>query len=317
MVSTIVSRATFGEKTKQHEEFVSLVKEVAKLTGGFDLVDLFPWLKVVTSDKAKMELHKKQDLILENIIRENRVMRSKEAIVGEEERQENIIDVLLRIQQNGDLQVPLTDDSVKAIIWDMFAAGTDTSSTTLEWAMVELMRNSSAMKKLQAEIRGRETPLREHDMEELLYLKSVIKESLRLHAPVPLLLPRECKEATEVNGYEIPKKAKVMVNAWAIGRDPKHWDDPLCFIPERFHGNCVDFRGSNFEYIPFGAGRRICPGISLGISNIEYALAKLVYHFNWEVPKGMKAEDLDTSETFGVVTGMKNNLFLVPTPYIS
>ncbi|KAL1320394.1 hypothetical protein AAHE18_14G054700 [Arachis hypogaea] len=183
MVSTIVSRTTFGKKTKDHEEFVGVVKEVVKMTGGFDLVDLFPCLKVVTTDKAKMELHKKQDLILENIIREHRVnmkMRSKEGMVVGEERHENLIDVLLRIQQSGDLQVPLRDDSIKAIIWDMFAAGTDTSSTVLEWTMMELMRNPSAMKKLQAEIRGRETLLREHDVEELVYLKSVVKEALRL-----------------------------------------------------------------------------------------------------------------------------------------
>ncbi|KAL1358660.1 cytochrome P450 71D8 [Arachis hypogaea] len=320
MVSTTVSRATFGNKTKDHEEFVGVVKEVAKMTGGFDLVDLFPCLKVVTMDKAKMELQKKQDLILENIIREHKVnlkMRSKDGMVVGEKRHENLIDVLLRIQQSGDLQVPLTDDSIKAIIWDMFAAGTDTSSTVLEWTMMELMRNPSAMKKLQAEIRGRETLLREHDVEELVYLKSVIKEALRLHAPVPLLLPRECTEATKVKGYDIPKKAKVIVNAWAIGRDPKHWDDALSFKPERFHGSCVDFRGSNFEYIPFGAGRRMCPGISFGLSNVEYALAKLLYHFNWQVPKGIKAQDLDVSETFGSVSGIKNNLFLVPTPYIS
>lgn len=105
------------------------------------------------------------------------------------------------------------------------------------------------------------------------------------------------------------------MNAWAIGRDPENWHDADSFIPERFHGASIDFKGIDFEYIPFGAGRRMCPGISFGIANVEFALAKLLYHFNWELQQGTKPEEFDMDESFGAVVGRKNNLHLIPIPY--
>ncbi|XP_052107574.1 cytochrome P450 71D9-like [Arachis duranensis] len=135
---------------------------------------------------------------------------------------------------------------------------------------------------------------------ELKYLKSVVKETLRLHPPAPLLIPRECREACEINGYHIPVKSKVTVNAWAIGRDPNYYCEPERFYPERFTDSTIDCKGSNFEYIPFGAERRICPGIKLGLINVELALAYLLYHFDWEPPNGVKCEDLNMTEQFGV-----------------
>ncbi|RXI03367.1 hypothetical protein DVH24_004019 [Malus domestica] len=116
---------------------------------------------------------------------------------------------------------------------------------------------------------------------------------------VPLLLPRECGEKCEIGGYDIPVKSKVIVNAWAIGRDPKYWTEPERFKPGRFHYSSIDYKGTNFEYIPFGAGRRICPGILYGLANIELPLALLLYHFDWKLPDGTKHEDLDMTETFG------------------
>lgn len=200
----------------------------------------------------------------------------------------------------------------------MFGAGTDTSATAIEWAMSELMKNPRVREKAQAEIReafrGKKT-IYETGLNELGYLKSVIKETMRLHPPVPLLLPRECREQCKIGGYEIPVKTKVIVNAWALGRDPKHWYDADKFIPERFHHDTsFDFKGNNFEYIPFGAGRRICPGISLGLANIELPLAALLYHFDWELPNGVKPEDLDMTEAFGAAVARRNDLYLIPTP---
>ena len=202
----------------------------------------------------------------------------------------------------------------------MFTAGTDTSSAVLEWAMSELMKKPSVMKKAQDELRtalkGKES-ICETDIQGLSYLKLVIKETLRLHPPVPLLLPRECRKECEIDGYTIPVGTKVMVNAWAIGRDPEQWIDADSFIPERFDGSSVDYIGANFEFIPFGAGRRMCAGISFGIASIELPLAQLLYHFDWTLPDGMKPEDLDMDETFGATTKRKNSLFLNANPHIS
>ena len=140
----------------------------------------------------------------------------------------------------------------------------------------------------------------ESDMENLKYLKSVVKETLRLYPPGPLLLPRQCGQDCEINGYHIPIKSKVIVNAWAIGRDPNHWSEAERFYPERFIGSSVDYKGNSFEYIPFGAGRRICPGLTFGLTNVEFPLALLMYYFDWKLPNEMKNEDLDMTEAFGV-----------------
>lgn len=136
------------------------------------------------------------------------------------------------------------------------------------------------MKKAQAEVRealkGNKN-ISEADIQELNYLKMIIKETLRLHPPNPLLVPRQTREACEIKGYEIPVKTRVVVNAWAIGRDFKYWNEAENFVPERFNGNggnnSIDFKGNDFEFIPFGAGRRMCPGIAFGLANIELPLA--------------------------------------------
>ncbi|BBN67628.1 cytochrome P450, family 71, subfamily B, polypeptide 34 [Prunus dulcis] len=142
-----------------------------------------------------------------------------------------------------------------------------------------------------------------------------MRETLRLHPPVPLLLPRECGEKCEIDGYEIPAKSKVIVNAWAIGRDPNYWNEPESFNPNRFLDSSIDYKGTNFEYIPFGAGRRMCPGVSFGLANVELPLALLLYHFDWKLPNGMKHEDLDMTEEFGVAVRRKDDLHLIPIPY--
>jgi len=197
-------------------------------------------------------------------------------------------------------------------------AGTDTSASVLEWIMAEIVKNPRVMEKAQSEIREafrEKERIDESDVEELNYLKLVMKETLRLHPPVPLLLPRECSELSEVGGYEIPEKTRVMINAWSLGRDPEYWSDGEKFVPERFEGNGVDFKGNNFEYVPFGAGRRMCPGMTFGVASIMLPLALLLFHFNWELPNQMKAEDMDMSEHFGVVISRENQLRLIPSLY--
>lgn len=200
----------------------------------------------------------------------------------------------------------------------MFLGGTETSSTTIQWALSELMKNPNIMAKSQAEVRwvcrGKKD-LDDNDLDELQYLKLVINETLRLHPASPLLGLRECREETEIDGYTIPYKAKVIVNGWAIARDPESWDDPENFVPERFENSSVDFNGNHYQFFPFGAGSRICPGMHFGLANVVYPLAQLLYHFDWRLPCGLEPEDLDMTETCGISATRKKHLYLIAIPH--
>uniref|UniRef100_A0A0A8Y0B5 Uncharacterized protein n=1 Tax=Arundo donax TaxID=35708 RepID=A0A0A8Y0B5_ARUDO len=149
----------------------------------------------------------------------------------------------------------------------MFAGGSETAATTLQWIMAELVRNPKVQQKAQDEIRrvlaGRHRVTLD-DLNDLLYMRLVIKEALRLHPPAPLLLPRECRSACQVLGFDVPVGTMVLVNAWAIGRDPKYWDMPEEFMPERFQDCKVDFKGTDFEYTPLGLGGGCAQGWLLG-----------------------------------------------------
>lgn len=184
--------------------------------------------------------------------------------------------------------------------------------------MAEMLKNPRILKEAQAEVRrvfkGKEN-VNEAAIHELKFLKLVVKETLRLHPPAPLLLLRESRESCEINGYAIPEKTRIIVNAWAIGRDPSYWSEAEAFYPERFLNSSIDYRGKDFEYIPFAAGRRICPGITFAIPNIELPLAQLLFHFDWKLPNGMKLDHLDMSEVFGLTIRRKNDLLLIPVPH--
>ncbi|KAL1316350.1 cytochrome P450 71D8 [Arachis ipaensis] len=319
LISVTVYRAAFGNSNMDHSEFILLIKEAMQILGGFHWGDLFPSIKplfYLSGLKSKVEnLHERLDKFMEDIIKEHQKKQTEGRTDVEEE---DLVDVLLRVQQSGSLQTNLTITNVKAVIGDIFAAGMDTSAATLEWGMSEMMKNPRVMAKLQAELRealkGKKT-IQESDIEELSYLKLVVKETLRLHCPTPLLIPRECTEATNIHGYDIPVKTRVMVNVWAIGRDPQYWHDAESFIPERFEDSSLDYKGNNFEYLPFGGGRRICPGMNFGVASITLPLALLLYHFNWQLPDGMKPEDLDMTEVPGLAIARKHPLCVIATPY--
>ncbi|KAL3533137.1 hypothetical protein ACH5RR_006658, partial [Cinchona calisaya] len=176
-------------------------------------------------------------------------------------------------------------------------AGTDTAAATIIWAMTALIKSPKAMEKAQAEVRqviGETRTIDEDDTQKLPYLKAIIKETLRLFPPAPLLVPRYTMESCIIDEYEIQPKTTVYVNAWAIARDPEYWENPDEFLPERFLDSTMDAKGQDFQLIPFGAGRRGCPGFSLGLAIVELALANLLSSFNWELPSGLKKEDVDT-----------------------
>lgn len=150
------------------------------------------------------------------------------------------------------------------------------------------------------------------------FKQAVIKENFRLHPPTPLSLPHIASESCEINGYHIPKGSTLLTNIWAIARDPDQWTDPLLFRPERFlpggEKAGVDVKGNDFELIPFGAGRRICAGLSLGLRTIQLLTATLVHGFEWELAGGITPEKLNMEETYGITLQRAVPLVVHPKP---
>lgn len=187
------------------------------------------------------------------------------------------------------------------------------------WAMTELIRNPIVMRKAQESIRTTLGPKRERITEEDLgkveYLNHIIKETFRLHPALPFVVPRETMSHIKIQGYDIPPKTQIQLNVWTIGRDPKRWTDPEEFSPERFANSSVDFRGQHFDLLPFGSGRRICPGMPMAIATVELALINLLYFFDWSMPDGMKGEDIDMEEAGNISIVKKIPLQLVPVQH--
>ncbi|MQM10445.1 hypothetical protein Taro_043330 [Colocasia esculenta] len=209
------------------------------------------------------------------------------------------------------------DMPVVMALQDMITAGMDTTAISVEWAMTELIKNPGVQAKAQEELDrvvGRDRIMTEADFPNLPYLQWVAKEALRLHPPTPLMLPHKANADVKLAGYDVPKGSNVLVNVWAIARDPAVWKDPLEFRPERFADEDVDMKGHDFRLLPFGAGRRVCPGAQLGINIVQSILGHLLHQFRWEPPQGMRLEDIDMSENPGLVTYMHTPLQAVATP---
>ncbi|KAL6000509.1 hypothetical protein ACLOJK_024208 [Asimina triloba] len=212
------------------------------------------------------------------------------------------------------LEAKLNDHQVNALLMEMFGAGTETSASTIEWAIAELIKNPEIMTNLRSELDNvvGQRRVKETDIPSLPYLQACVKETLRLHPPTPLLLPHRALEECSIFGYTIPKDCQVMVNAWAIGRDPKTWNNPTTFWPERFLNSLVDYKGNDFELIPFSAGRRICPGLPLATQFIHLIVASLVQHFEWRLPSGITLEKLVMEEKFGLTLQKEPPLLVLP-----
>ncbi|XP_050216070.1 desmethyl-deoxy-podophyllotoxin synthase-like [Mercurialis annua] len=319
----VISRAAFGKMRKEEEAFIPYVKGTIEVISSFSVANLFPSIKFlhhIGGMRARIErLHQESDKILESIINDHKLKRKGlRKNINDYEEGDDLVDVLLNIQEKEDLDFTLTTENIKGVILDMFVGGSETSSTTAEWALSEMMRNPRVMRKAQEEARkvfGEKKYIDEADFGELKYLKLVIKETLRLHPPSPLALSRESQGECEIDGFCIPNKSKVVINAWAIGRDPSYWSEAESFIPERFLDCKIEYKGTNFEFLPFGGGRRICPGMAFGIANVELPLANLLYYFNWKLPDKMKANELDMAEAVGPSVRRKNDLSLIPTVY--
>ncbi|CAL9133973.1 unnamed protein product [Musa textilis] len=206
--------------------------------------------------------------------------------------EDDLLDMLIDISEDASAEARLTRDNIKAFVMDIFVAGTDTSAITMEWALAELINHPEILRKAREELDavvGKNRLVEESDIPNLPYLRSIVKETLRLHPTGPLILRRSNNDS-KIDGYDVPANTTVFVNVWAIGRDPEHWSDPLEFYPERFMEKkgeeAMDVRGQHFELIPFGSGRRGCPGASLALQLVQSTVGAMIQCFEWKVGGG-------------------------------
>ncbi|KAH7686792.1 Geraniol 8-hydroxylase protein [Dioscorea alata] len=289
-------------------EFIDLIKEIMKEAASSNLSDFFPCLKMIDPQgrRRSMTAYFKR---LHAIFDENIDRRLSGSCVA---KHDDLLDALLH---EGGSSTSIDRCTIKSLFSDLFAAGSDTSSITVEWAMAELIRNPRVMARARAEIATVIEPDKvvvESDIEKLHYLRAVVKETLRLHPPLPFLLPRETESRIALDQYMIPEGVRVVVNMWAIGRDETVWPEPNEFRPERFFEEEIDFKGRDFKLSPFGAGRRICPGIPLASRMVHLVLASLLQRFEWKLEDGMEPENMDMSEEFGISLSMAVPLRAVP-----
>ncbi|VVA20774.1 PREDICTED: cytochrome P450 [Prunus dulcis] len=321
------------------EEAGVVVRQATRLFGEVSLCDFF-WvckkLDLRGFVKRIEETHRRFDVLVEKVIREREELRKKERMEehgGEKEEEvKDFLDTLLDLLEDGSAEVEFTRIHLKALITDLFTAGTDTNAISLEWALAELINHPRVLKKAREEIDraiGNQRVAGESDVPNLPYIQAIIKETFRLHPPVPLV-PRNSVQQCKIGGYDIPTNTMLYVNVWAIGRDPKNWESPLDFCPERFlqlsedggQMNAVDVRGQHFQLLPFGSGRRVCPGVNLTMKMLPAVLAALIQCFDWKVDgsdcKKMNGDDvLEMDERPGLTAPRAHDLVCVPVARFS
>ncbi|MFS7983563.1 putative cytochrome P450 [Helianthus anomalus] len=320
----IIYRAAFGTISHESkEEFISILQEYTKLFIAPHLADFIPWLGFIDPAGLNTRLPAARaalDRFIDKVIDDH--LRKREKICDQNADKDMVDEMLEFYNEEGKVNETemLTRDNIKAIIMDIMFGGTETVASAIEWALAELMHTPEALKRVQQELAnvvGLERRVEEADLEMLTYFKCVIKETLRLHPPIPIA-PHKSSADTTVMGYHIPKGARVMVNVYAINRDKNYWEDPNTFNPSRFLQNgAPDFRGSNYEFLTFGAGRRSCPGMQLGLYTMEMALVHLLHCFTWKLPNGMKPSEVDMEDVFGLTAPKAIRLVAVPTPRLS
>uniref|UniRef100_A0A0D9XE53 Uncharacterized protein n=1 Tax=Leersia perrieri TaxID=77586 RepID=A0A0D9XE53_9ORYZ len=299
------------------EEFKWMLDELFLLNGVLNIGDSIPWLDWMDLQgyiRRMKKLSKMFDRFLEHVVDEHNERRRSE---GESFVAKDMVDVLLQFADNPNLEVKLKRDGVKAFTQDLIAGGTESSAVTVEWALSELLKKPEVFVKATEEldrIIGRGRWVTEKDIPSLPYVDAIIKETMRMHPVAPMLVPRLSREDTSIDGYDIPAGTRVLVSVWSIGRDPKLWENPEEFMPERFIGSKLDVKGQDYELLPFGSGRRMCPGYSLGLKVIQVSLANLLHGFEWRLPDGMTSEQLNMEEIFGLSTPRKFPLEAVVEP---
>ncbi|WJX47631.1 hypothetical protein P8452_34301 [Trifolium repens] len=300
------------DKDLDEKGFKAVMQEGMHLAATPNLADYIPYIGTFDLQgltRRMKAIGKIFDDFFEKIIDEHVQSDNKD------DNNKDFVDVMLSFVGTQESEYRIERPNIKAIMLDMLAGSMDTSATAIEWTISELLKNPRVMKKVQNELEivvGMKRKVEESDLIKLEYLDMVIKESLRLHPVAPLLVPHQSLEDCLVEDFFIPKKSRVIVNAWSIMRDPNAWTDPERFWPERFEGSNIDVRGHDFQLIPFGSGRRGCPGLQLGLTVIRLVVAQLVHYFDWKLPNHMLPSDLDMTEEFGLTMPRANHLIAIP-----
>ncbi|KAL1368215.1 3,9-dihydroxypterocarpan 6A-monooxygenase-like [Arachis duranensis] len=289
-----ISKSCFDIHNDDADKVIEMVKESALLSAKINLQDHFWFCKGFDFQgfgKKVKEVREKFDIMLEGIIQEHEEDRRCQKSTGNTDGAKDVLDALLTISEDQSSEVKITRDNIKGFLMDMFGGGTDTTAATIEWALAELINHPTAMEKARNEIdllvtsSGKPRIVIESDIPNLPYIQAIVNEALRLHPPSPFIM-RESSENCTINGFHIPARTKILINVWAIGRDPKNWDNPLEFKPERFlgtKGQTFEVRGQHFQFLPFGSGRRGCPGTSLALNVAHTSLAAMIQCFKWKV----------------------------------
>ncbi|KAL5707131.1 hypothetical protein ACHQM5_025218 [Ranunculus cassubicifolius] len=300
MMMMIDGKRYYGEDVKELEtgkEFQEIIKESFSISGASFIGDFFPvmkWSGGKRFEKKVLSLKARKDAYLQNLMDEKR--KSRGGSEDNEGKKSSLIDVLLNLQQKEPDYY--TDEMIRGIIWILFGGAIDTSSGTIEWAMSLLLNNPDVIEKAQEEIdtnveEGR--LVNESDLHKLPYLHSIINETLRMYPAGPLLVPHESSHDCVIGGYNVPKHTMLLVNLWSIQRDPNLWDEPAKFNPERFNG--LKGTRDGFKFMPFGSGRRGCPGEGFAMHVVGLTLGALLHCLDW---KRMGEEMVDLSEGLGL-----------------
>ncbi|XP_015571012.2 cytochrome P450 93A2 [Ricinus communis] len=333
--NNIISRMTMGKRCSTTDDEAGdvrkLIEEVGVLTGEFNFQDYIWFCKNIDIQGFGKRLKKVQvrlDAMMESILKEHEEVRTmmKNSELGDNDAKKDLVDILLDIMEDESSEMRLSRESVKAFILEMFTTGTGTSAGVIQWAMAELINHPNIFKKAREEIDsvvGKNRLIKELDIQSLPYLQAIIKETLRLHPSGPLFT-RESSQDCNIGGYQIPAKTRLIVNVWAIGRDPNYWENPMEFKPERFMSeeDCTmsspltDVRGQHYHLLPFGSGRRSCPGTSLALQVIQTTLGSMVQCFDWKIINGdnnnSNGNNIDMSEAAGISLEMANPLMCEP-----
>ncbi|CAN1747946.1 Geraniol 8-hydroxylase [Linum perenne] len=322
--TTVLSLDLTDEASEDAREFKEVARCIMDEAGKPNLGDYFPVLGKLDLQGIHRRMSTYFGKVLNlfgRIIEERLKKRNSEAYVSGNDMLDTLLDIVDQENRDASMDLDLIKHLFLLVDQDLFVAGTDTVTSTIEWAMAELLRNPNAFAKAKEELHktiGKDNHLHESDIMRLPFLRAIIKENFRLHPAGPLLVPRKAGSEVEIFGFTVPKGSQVIINAWAMGRDPTIWDNPNFFRPERFIGSeidvDIDVGGNSFELIPFGGGRRICPGLPLAMRMLHMMLGTLVHWFDWKLVDGVDPKSLDMEEKFGITLQKAKPLVAFPTP---